>query len=459
MPLPPGTALQNGHYIIDALLAAAPNGDVYWGTHVLSGMQVYIQVVPLAQTTDPTALSALMARLEGLSFSPKAPWPKPFQLFPGEGHTLCLAMGMTIGLPWSEAYKIQGGMSPKRALKTIRTVASGIIWLAEQELTDLDLAFNRVWISPMGDRIFLSGLTPASETGEPFSEQPGISALARLLASFLLGDLPPTTASDLIATLRQRRPHLSPLILQAIHQGITASATPSPATAIQQWLARLPDADSIRPVNRATTAGSVPPSRPRQVKARQGRLYPALGGTALVAAIAGVGLGTIWRLNAARLPGSIQFDPSQSFPSKADWSGDTPAAFDTPYAPNQSAPTAEDWLDSDWGGTVQPDAEWSPEAADLLEDDWKEESAPWPSDEQADSLPPSSEEFSEPETPLNAPAEDLPPETEADPPVIAPETSAPPAPPEKVFSNAPERKPDAEATPPSSSAAESTSDS
>ena len=30
MSFAPGTALQNGHYIVDALLEAAPNGDLYW---------------------------------------------------------------------------------------------------------------------------------------------------------------------------------------------------------------------------------------------------------------------------------------------------------------------------------------------------------------------------------------------------------------------------------------------
>jgi hypothetical protein len=72
------------------------------------------------------------------------------------------------------------------------------------------------------------------------------------------------------------------------------------------------------------------------------------------------------------LPGAIQFEPDQSFPSQAEWSGDEPeASFDTPFVPAQSDPLRrEDWYDSELDGLPQE----SPWEAPANAAEWPEDS-------------------------------------------------------------------------------------
>lgn len=364
MPLAPGTALQNGHYVIDALLEAAPNGDLYWGTHVVAGMSVFIQVFPLTNPAEQPDLSSLMARLEGVAFSPRSPLPNPFQLFRGNDHTLCLAMGTTVGLPWSSARQHYSALSPKQALTTIRQVASSVQWLKAQGLTGLDLSPNRVWLTPDLQQLTLTGLPHAylqSEDAIAIAPDTSVQALAKLLFSFLTGELLASHAEpaidDLRTRLHQHRPNLSPVIIEAIEQGIRSPAD-APAPTLDQWLRLLPDAGAPHYVQPPSQKITTSPPAPMALAAStsvvanrpssQFRLMPALTGTALCAAIAGVALGTVWRLNAQSLPGAIQLEPQQTFPTQADWSGDTPTAdFDQPYVPARNAPIRRtDWYET-----------------------------------------------------------------------------------------------------------------
>lgn len=352
MSLAPGTALQNGHYVVDALLEAAPNGDLYWGTHVVTGMQVFIQVFPVTMSQGGDDLSALMARFEGVAFAPQSPLPNPFQLFLGEEQTLCLAMSTTVGLPWTQACKTRSPMSPRQALATIRQVAASVGWLKQQGIIGLDLAPNRIWVTEDSDRVTLTGLPQAHLdcTTAPSTPDTTVQFLAKLLYSLLTGKVPTdATPEALKADLNRQLPTLSPVIVQAIITGVRIPPDAANAMTVAQWLNELPDTAPAHHVE--------PPSRPAQPRQQPAvgtstssrfRLYPALAGTALVAAIAGLSFGTFWRLNAKSLPGAIQFEPNQTFPPQAEWSGDRPdVSFDSPYVPAQRNPIRrEDWYDS-----------------------------------------------------------------------------------------------------------------
>ena len=361
MSFAPGTALQNGHYVVDALLEAAPNGDLYWGTHVVTGQQVFMQMLPVSSQESGPELSELIARLEGIAPSPLSPLPHPFSLFSGNDHALCLAIDHTVGLPWSSACDTHTPMAPKQALATIRQIAKGVDWLRRQGLEGLDLSPNRVWLSnstsdAVGD-VTLTGL-PHHAGGTQASDTSCLSpvpALAHLLQSFLTGELSPPEDADVIARrLHQQLPTLSPLIAAAIIQGRQAARDGHVLT-LTQWLDQLPDASTVAPI-----ASSRPPltrsqPHPKVVQRTQSKVYPALVGTAIIAAIAGVTMGTVWRLKAPSLPGALQLDPQQSFPAQADWSGDTPdASFDGPFVPGRSTPP--------------PRAEWSAEPEILPEE-------------------------------------------------------------------------------------------
>ncbi|MEM6520857.1 MAG: hypothetical protein AAF722_16170 [Cyanobacteria bacterium P01_C01_bin.70] len=364
MPLAPGTALQNGHYVIDALIETAPNGDLYYGTHVAVGLPVFIQVFPLAETRRQTDLSDLIARLEGVAFSPQSPLPSPFQLFRGDDHTLCLAMGKATGLPWSLARRKGVPMSPKQALDSIRQVACSVAWLKEQGIAGLDLLPNYIWLSAGHEKITLTGLLYAHlirPNGTDSTADMSVHSLAKLLFSFLTSELirPEDASSDAIrAQLKQHRPGLSPVIAEAIALGMRSPETEASLT-LEQWLAQLPDAGKAYQIQPPSHQLTRQPAVVPAAKAGSSRIKPltALLGTALMAAIGGGALGTFWRLNAQSLPGAIQLDPKQSFPDQVDWSGDTPSeTFDSPFVPASNAPNRRD----DWYDATPPEAPEAP---------------------------------------------------------------------------------------------------
>ncbi|MBE7380174.1 MAG: hypothetical protein F6J95_002040 [Leptolyngbya sp. SIO1E4] len=421
MSLSPGTALQNGHYVIDALLEAAPNGALYWGTHVVTGAQVYIQVLSFTQTDDAADLSAFMTRLQGVSGDPQSPLPSPLQLFLEDDHTLYLAMETTVGLPWSHICGTpHAPMPPKQALETIRQIANDVLWLETQALPGMDLSPNRVWITANRDRLTLTGFSKAQLSNEQAIETAPatVPALAKLLYSFLSGELPPPSdANALKQALQERLPNLSPLIVQAIHSGVSI---PSPSTAgtgdgetvqqtqdaqqaqdaVQQWLATLPDAPTSTLGNTQPTQAAIRQPHPPQAQPWRWGVYPALGVTALVAAIGGGTLGAAWRLNAGSLPGAIQFDPDQSFPSQAGWSGDTPEAdFESPYVPGGGLRERDRWGVSEWDD-VQFEEEPLPETPEWSEEPaWAEEenTSEWETFEEDLQVQPDPEEPAETE--------------------------------------------------------------
>lgn len=371
--LPPGTALQQGNYLIDALIEAAPNGHLYWGTHATTGLQVYLQVTPLNAAPELPDGQTLADHLRGLAFSPQSPLPSPFQVFSGEHNTLCLAVGTTAGLPWPHARQSRFPMSPRQALRTVRSIAHGAIWLEEQGLPAVDLSLNRIWISPDGDRTILTGIPLAHINSSQQASPPAdpLQSLAALLYSCLSGQLPTVPDTESLALLlHNQRPEISPLVIKAIHkgtQGISAFPAASTTDALQQWLALLPDAQTFSGGESSLfPAAALPPNAPP--RQQTGRVYSALTVTALIAAFSGITFGTLWRLNVATLPGAIQFDPEQSFPPQAEWPAEAPEAlFEVPYVSEQDSPERlEDWGDP--GQAAEP-TPWDPVSAPS---DWAE---------------------------------------------------------------------------------------
>ncbi|MGD1939698.1 MAG: hypothetical protein ACFB0G_00150 [Leptolyngbyaceae cyanobacterium] len=404
MSFAPGTALQNGHYIVDALLEAAPNGDLYWGTHVVTGRRVFLQVLPVSPQEGGSDLSESIAQLEGIAPSPLSPLPHPFTLFKGEEHSLCLAIEHTVGLPWSSACETQSSLAPKQALAAIRQIAKGIDWLQQQGLERVDLSPNRVWLSNSTSDsvgVTLTGLSHhqlslihAADTAAPRSSVP---VLAQLLESFLTGELSPIEDADAAARrLRQQLPSLSPLIVEAIIRGRQA-ARDGHALTLQQWLDQLPDASAIAPVLNPQRSLTRSQSQPKVGPRTQSKVYPALAGTAMIAAIAGVTLGTVWRLNAPSLPGALQLDPQQSFPAQADWSGDTPdASFDGPFVPGRATPPPrEEWYAEPeilpeeplWESPANA-AEWTEPGAETDQAPEFADEEPFPGNGEPDEAPP-----------------------------------------------------------------------
>lgn len=422
MPLLSGTALQNGHYVIDALLEEASNGNVYWGTHVPTGLAVYLQEL----VTGETGLSPELATcLQGLAFAPQPPLPNPLQLLQ-EGDRYYLAMGTGLGRPWCYGYRHYSPVAPKAALALTQRTGKAIQTLLRQGLPTVDMSPNRLWVTAGSAPVILTGLTVPPETSDlPFAHP--LKGLAALLYSLLTGSLPTVTDLPQIGeALSQQCPNLSPLILQGIQQGlgelepvVTTATASSLADYIHQWLQTLPDGPlpqmsapiqgalptsatapaqaeavtvqatmaptatepAIPTPDPAVTAGSprmepepervpepmapevltpepmapvgiepgpggvlvsqgdsagdrggalvpvvVPYRRPRR------RLLPALGLTAVVAAMGGGAVGAAWRFNLTELSEQVRLNPEQTFPAQGDWQGDPMTTeFENPF--------------------------------------------------------------------------------------------------------------------------------
>jgi hypothetical protein len=260
MPLVAGTALQNGHYVVDALLEDAANGPLYWGTHIATGMRVYLQqLTPAIAELD----GAVQQCLQALAFAPQPPLPQPLQTFV-DGEYRYLAMGTSLGQPWSLLARRQSPATPKAALARVRATAQAVTALLDQGLPTVDLSPNRIWLAATDEEdpvVTLTGLTVASPDVAPSLAHP-IRGLAALLHSSLAGHL--MDAADLAAwgpALRQQRPDLSPLILEAIRIGLQTDIGNEQdlRQAIADWLQTLPDAEAILtvPVPAATVSLAV----------------------------------------------------------------------------------------------------------------------------------------------------------------------------------------------------------
>lgn len=426
MPLLSGTALQNGHYVIDALLEEASNGNFYWGTHVPTGLAVYLQEL----VTGDTGLSPELATcLQGLAFAPQPPLPNPLQLLQ-EGDRHYLAMGTGLGRPWCYGYRHYSPVAPKAALALTQRTGEAIQTLLRQGLPTVDLSPNRLWVTAGSAPVILTGLTVPPETSDlPFAHP--LKGLAALLYSLLTGSLP--TVADLPhigEALSQQCPNLSPLILQGIQQGlgelapaVTTATASSLADCIHQWLQTLPDGPP--PQMPAPIQGALPTSAPAPTQAEAGaeavtaqatmapastepailtpdptvatgspgmetglervpasmapevltpeplapvgvepgpggvlvsqgdsagdragalvpvvvphrrprrRLLPALGLTAVVAAMGGAAMGAAWRFNLTELSDQVRLNPEQTFPTQGDWRGDRMTTeFENPF--------------------------------------------------------------------------------------------------------------------------------
>lgn len=458
MPLQPGTALQNGHYVIDALLEATPTGTLYWGTHVVTGTQVYIQVFDLLAGLATANLSDLIARLEGLSFSPESLLPKPLQIFHEEGRILCLVLGAAVGLPWSQRCHHHRPIPPSQALPIIRRIAAGLTWLAAQDLTVTHLSPTQVWFaSDEGDRITLTGLPQGYF---PVKSSTVVQSLAYLLWSFLTAKLPDvaTPSATLVDSLQQQSPQFHPTLLKALSEGMNSQTGTDTSLDLAQWLTMLSDDLLTTSVPPMTAPLDTAPPKSNSPHKRFFRVYPTLGMTALMAAIAGITLGTVWRLNAASLPGNIQFDPSQSFPTQTGWSGDTPeeASLVRPTQPERPVFREEARDDTDWTipspTPTSQEADWTESDSDVWPREESEDVAPLEAFPEADLAPgdnpipevdlatpeglPSSKPLAE--EPTEEPDSDLPLPVENETPEFFLKKPAHPAPDEDVLSNAAE---------------------
>jgi hypothetical protein len=386
MPLSPGTALQNGHYVVDALLDESPNGDLYWGTHVPTGMAFYLQ-----RTPAPENSAHALQRLQGLAFAPQPPLPNPFQVFV-EGDGFYLVMGTGLGQPWCHQCQSIPPFAPREALALTRGVAEGALALLQQNLV-IDLSPNRLWFNGENP-IILTGIVPLPpyppRLGAPFPLliHP-VQGLAALLYSLLLGKFLTTAdTGELVQALKARQPTLSPLIVQAIQRAFEQSepfsGLPSDSSrAIHQWLDRLPDALPTVPAPKATkteiTPGNkVPKSNvaPQVPAPHSQRPYLALACTAIAACFLGVGTGAAFRLNLTPLPGQVRLNPDQTFPPLSTWSGDTPAATRARYR-----------LEADSAPDNQSVSDWNELSPVTGEEAWSFEE-PWESPRQdLDNIP------------------------------------------------------------------------
>lgn len=381
MPLAPGTALQDGHYVIDALLESAPNGDLYWGTHVSTGTAVYLQVLPSSPTQDDP--HALLTRLQGLAFAPRPPLPKPLQAFLDEG-CVYLAMGTGIGQPWSLACRDRALSKPKAALSFVRHVAEAARSLHRQGITTVDLSANRVWVLPGIDSVTLTGFVhglqespDAAQSAVPKSLVQGISAL---LYSALSGQIPNLTEPDqALQGLQAQRPDLSPHILNALREGFAATIPQEDDwAAVDRWLAQLPDSplrDRAPIAAENATTAIVHHPRPVATAHKSRQPYLALVLTAVVAAVAGVASGAAFRMNPNSLPGNIRLNPDQNFPALNNWSGSNPRVdFKAPYVPQRDVNRSA-WQEAPWD-MPRVENQWTPPEPEP--DLWVEPIAPEP---------------------------------------------------------------------------------
>jgi len=419
MPLPAGTALQDGDYILDGIYHEDALGLMYLATHVPSGQVMQVRCLP-SHHRDAEVWQRLSQQITALGQQRHPHIIAPLTCFYEQGYGF-VVMAADVGQPLSVLVTPERPLSAPQSVTYVQQVAAGLAAISQAGPFVVDIGPAHIWCHPGHDRVVLSGLgllppemkaASEDETGASAGTKAhrDIAALARLFYFCLTGEaVTATRAPDV--RLKQRRPDLPAAYGQAIHRGLQA-----PPDQVETWLAEVvAAAKQSQPPPLPVPAAPAAPNGPGF------RRYPALLATAVAAAFVGGGIGLALRLLPLAATGHQRLNPAQSFPSLSDWSStEGDVDFDSPYLDADQRPLnrAEDDL-------AESELEWSEETEEAEA-------------KALESLPPLTPFSADLEAPdLDAAerlsGEQLPPESEAAPvpepsTTPSPETEVPPTP-------------------------------
>lgn len=366
MTLMPGTALQNGKYVIQTLLDTGEQGLTYLAFH--SHLQDVVRLRTLATLPPESERSASFMNLGRRLYHCHHPHlARLLDLFV-EADQPFWVIEQPQGTPLVD-YMTVHPLTQAEALRYVHQVGSAIAALHDQGCSHGNVSPQTVVMTAENPANAVLVGVSVEDRNELTHEQRlnDVRDLARLLYFTLTGRSLPNhallaTSIDIIPALHhlhEQQPHLTPAVEQALLKALQAD--PPPFATVTAWLASLPQAiapalptvpastvptvlqsvtqaqtssvpQAIAPVPvspsvKSAPAKPVPQRSPLSPKrSSSGRWFPvAVGMVSLLAAMGGAGLGMSLRFDSpdnARRGGSL-FNNEQAFPPSEQWPGES----------------------------------------------------------------------------------------------------------------------------------------
>jgi hypothetical protein len=356
MTLALGSALQDGHYVIDALAMEEDSlGPLYLATHIPQGRQLLLRILGTRQPQDippPLQRSAFYGYLQAVQDLRLACLPGQILGFEEEG--VCYqVISVPAGSTLKQQINPQQPLSLSQTLGVLKSLIDLLEALRPLGWSGLCLGPDQIWWDPDRAKLtwigfgFPSYPLPAGE----HTEQRLVQGLGDLLYFLLTGHQATYTRAPLEVDLSHRHPGLPSSLIRALQ----LAADPQPIT-LTEWVQQLPlsqfigmvknvdhgtDSNSTHPPDHSPPVTAQPAtaftrSMPTRVTART--MVPAMAtsdrkgwphrlatvglvGTAIGAGLSGLVVGLQLRAQMVEDPQTSRFNPNQSFPPLADWNG------------------------------------------------------------------------------------------------------------------------------------------
>jgi|688.fasta_scaffold05147_16 hypothetical protein len=356
MTLAPGTALQHGHYVIDAPALEDSLGPLYLATHISQGRRVLVRVLGSRQPQNipPAAQrSDFFSYLQSVQALRISLLPKQVEGFEEEG--VCYQVLSTpAGSPLSQQLNPDQPLPLPQALTLLNALTDSLQALRSLGWLALCLEPDQIWWAP--DRFEATWIgfdlpshpLPSREETEAVL----VRQLGHLLYFLLTGCHVSHTQAPLDVDLCHRHPGLPDSLVRALQL-----ATDSPPATLTEWSTVLP---KPQPMSMALvtpgpsyTNGHRPPGRPPMAaesgpalkpftplhlssqpaptlaQGQQSKVYRGwsrwatygLMATAIGAGLSGLVVGLHLRTQTLDPSQASRFNPNQSFPPLADWNG------------------------------------------------------------------------------------------------------------------------------------------
>jgi hypothetical protein len=360
MTLAPGTALQHGHYVIDAPALEDSIGPLYLATHIPQGRRVLVRVLGSRQPQNiPPAdqRSDFFRYLQSVQALQISLLPRQMEGFEEEG--VCYQVLSTpVGSPLSQQLNSDFPLPLPQALTLLNALTDSLLALRPLGWLGLWLQPDQIWWAPGRSEATWIGFDFPSYPQPPTEHTEGllVQQLGHLLYFLLTGGYAAHTQAPLDVDLCHRYPGLPTSMVRALQL-----ATASQPGTLSEWGQALPKSQSVimaslDPGSNSTnghrptldplpvTAGSglvLKPSHPLSLASQPAptlaQSYPSKssGGwsrwatyglmvTALGAGLSGLVVGLQLRTHTLDPSQASRFNPNQSFPPLADWNGNRP---------------------------------------------------------------------------------------------------------------------------------------
>ncbi len=356
MTLAPGTALQHGHYVIDAPALEDSLGPLYLATHILQGRRVLVRVLGSRQPQNiPPAAerSDFFSYLQSVQALQISLLPKQVEGFEEEG--VCYQVLSTpAGSPLSQQLNPDHPLPLPQALTLLNALTDSLQALRPLGWLAFCLEPDQIWWAPDRSQATWIGFDLPSHPLPSSEETEGmlVRQLGHLLYFLLTGCHASHTQAPLDVDLCHRYPGLPVSLIRALQ----LATAPQPGT-LTEWSKALPRPQSVsialvdpspsttnrhRPtLDRLSLTGgpgsglkhSTPlylTSHPaptllqghRSKGSKGWSRWAAYGltATAIGAGLSGLVAGLHLRTQTLDPTQASRFNPNQSFPPLADWS-------------------------------------------------------------------------------------------------------------------------------------------